>query len=1187
MIPLAFALLPPVALAVATPNEWNEFANNFATDLAPIIALFGEQVTKQFLSESTSFLDNIIFGVAPLGILTAVVSVIRVYGNASLKSFIGRAQEAHGVAEAELCSSTSHDVCELWSNGGICRVFGRPRILEFLYTGKGEFYPKFSWRASGVEASLPPCGLYLPKTLMLSKTSTPGDDRVEGGDNASCWTEIDATDSEDDRDPEKQPERFAPHPNLSLNIGIQEVRAEILLVAAVFGVLLQLSFFVYATWATFYTHALYDNGDSPQLWSFYLAMSGTALLVVGMILCAMLIERKTCERRFTKKGPGNSPAIMFWLQPGDQRVGDQLFNAFAHSEEKQKYVTSWRVDPEPSKEDPDAVNRPLIVLWIAIAFSLLGFICQFVGLHGLHGSITLYQLASTLCMAAIRALLRSRRLRWEVNRLKGLHTAVEGHELDWQALNIEPAHQKHPPSWYIDDYPSPLKPPDQQNENENEVEVLESKLPGQRIVGFRPRVPGQVNAQVRCTDSAMNWIRFNELDNDQPNEAARILHFRSRLAYLTGDGVTPPRQEWNSDVRKMAAQLQEALQESADYIFTSDMKFSEGWKDAKAFAWSTTCQLSKPSMQSRGLPIHFFMHRNNGRWEISKYQLEAALGLWGWSVEQTRDQTNPFTKKVIVVEDSRKLDFTSAIYLWVSQTDGIDESKVQLPSEVGPISTPLSVSTTMLLGSQNSRVDELGTGSGNQVLLAIKTRSSPLQMIAQDIFTIFISRIADILEPLEPTLSQDQIANVLRNSLNQRCLGRVDAHVQSIADKLSKAGIGSREDALMSIFPPLLQRSKVPHLGNRMNQVLLRAVSEGRTEIAKFLVQKVKTDVNQDLQYREYEEYGSTLAVAAVRGRMEIVQFLVQEGKADVNQVLQYGEYGSALAAAAVWGWTEIVQFLVREAKADVNQVLQCGEYGSALAAAAYWGRVETVQFLVQEGKADVNQALQCGRYGSALATAAYMEETEIVQFLVQEGKADVNQVLQCGECGSALAAAAQGRKEIVQFLVQEGKADVNQALQCGKYGSALAAAADWGWTEIVQFLVREAKADVNQVLQCGEYGSALAAGVAATWKRMEIVQFLVREAKADVNQVLQRGEYGSALAAAAYLGIQECVEILIMAGAEVGLKLENGSFSTALQAARTVVTKEDLYLYGLKDEEVTKRKNEVADLLERYGATS
>jgi hypothetical protein len=72
----ALLFLATLAAADSSTTQWNDFTNNFATDIAPIVALFGEQVTKQFLSESTGFLDNIIFGVAPLGILTAVVSVI-------------------------------------------------------------------------------------------------------------------------------------------------------------------------------------------------------------------------------------------------------------------------------------------------------------------------------------------------------------------------------------------------------------------------------------------------------------------------------------------------------------------------------------------------------------------------------------------------------------------------------------------------------------------------------------------------------------------------------------------------------------------------------------------------------------------------------------------------------------------------------------------------------------------------------------------------------------------------------------------------------------------------------------------------------------------------------------------------------------------------------------------------------
>jgi hypothetical protein len=47
-------------------------------------------------------LDCFISTMAPLGILTAVVSVIRVRGGSSLRAFIGRAQEGLGNVEAEL-----------------------------------------------------------------------------------------------------------------------------------------------------------------------------------------------------------------------------------------------------------------------------------------------------------------------------------------------------------------------------------------------------------------------------------------------------------------------------------------------------------------------------------------------------------------------------------------------------------------------------------------------------------------------------------------------------------------------------------------------------------------------------------------------------------------------------------------------------------------------------------------------------------------------------------------------------------------------------------------------------------------------------------------------------------------------------------------------------------------------------
>lgn len=82
---------------------------------APLISLFGERVTKQYLSESISLLDNLIFALAPLGILASVISVIRVCGNPSLRAFIGRAQEGPGEAARELLSCMSETTAEVFN----------------------------------------------------------------------------------------------------------------------------------------------------------------------------------------------------------------------------------------------------------------------------------------------------------------------------------------------------------------------------------------------------------------------------------------------------------------------------------------------------------------------------------------------------------------------------------------------------------------------------------------------------------------------------------------------------------------------------------------------------------------------------------------------------------------------------------------------------------------------------------------------------------------------------------------------------------------------------------------------------------------------------------------------------------------------------------------------------------------
>ena len=118
---------------VVTAADAAAFSGAIISDLGPLISLFGEKVTMQFLSESMGGWEHIIFAMAPLGIITAIVSAIRVSGPSWLRAIIGRARECRGAVEVELMSSTSHDVCELWDGNRIVRIMGSATVVQLLY----------------------------------------------------------------------------------------------------------------------------------------------------------------------------------------------------------------------------------------------------------------------------------------------------------------------------------------------------------------------------------------------------------------------------------------------------------------------------------------------------------------------------------------------------------------------------------------------------------------------------------------------------------------------------------------------------------------------------------------------------------------------------------------------------------------------------------------------------------------------------------------------------------------------------------------------------------------------------------------------------------------------------------------------------------------------------------------------
>ncbi len=154
-----------------------------------------------------------IFALGPLGILTAVVSAIRVRGSPSLRAFIGRAHEAPGNVEIELLSCTSATTSELGNDGGISRVFGKPQIMEIV-----------SWKPTDEDYKFPELHGYFARR-------NAGIGRMEDAVRLSRWQRPVQRNWSD----EAIEKLSVGSPNLSLNVGIRQRPWQWFCAAAVLG----------------------------------------------------------------------------------------------------------------------------------------------------------------------------------------------------------------------------------------------------------------------------------------------------------------------------------------------------------------------------------------------------------------------------------------------------------------------------------------------------------------------------------------------------------------------------------------------------------------------------------------------------------------------------------------------------------------------------------------------------------------------------------------------------------------------------------------------------------------------------------------------------------------------------------------------------------------------------------------
>ncbi|KAL6692770.1 hypothetical protein J3F84DRAFT_401849 [Trichoderma pleuroticola] len=394
-----FLLIYATFMAPIKAEGLSDISNNLASDLGPLLSLFGDQITRQYLSESIGFLDYFIFAMAPLGIIATITAVIRVCGSSSLRAFIGRAQEGQGTTEAELCTSTSADVCELFNKG---------QANQNQQQGQQIAQPRLQLFTSYLEDSSNECW----RRMMSS------------GNGNAVFNKIGRSNSENSLD-------LAPKPNLSLNVGIRRQLDWVFYVIALVGFLLQAGILVFAGTAVWLLewNLQKPNSEASRNYASGIFIAGTITLCLGAWGCAALIGQTTNEQYY-RRSPQSSD-VLYWIQPGPQVIGDQSFGSFAYSDAKSKdRLMMWT----SSTKDFDKNFEP--VTYIAVSLVLFGYIAQFIGLRGLNAWISIAQLGITIIMSILRGILRMKRLDKNNNRLNMWQDLVTGHELDWLAFDI-------------------------------------------------------------------------------------------------------------------------------------------------------------------------------------------------------------------------------------------------------------------------------------------------------------------------------------------------------------------------------------------------------------------------------------------------------------------------------------------------------------------------------------------------------------------------------------------------------------------------------------------------------------------------------------------------------------------------------------------------------------------------------
>ncbi|KAL8399273.1 hypothetical protein RB596_007914 [Gaeumannomyces avenae] len=853
---LKFLLVLLFAGCVAAADAGDDFSNNLFSDLAPLLALFGERVTMQFISQSTGWADNIILAMAPLGVITAIVCAIRVGGPSWLKAIIGRARESRAVIESELMSSTSHEVCELWNGQQIVRVMGKGPILEFIIlsckgsgengsTGSTESRPAGDQDTAPKIMKLRSAEDCLPEFQPTIRDLIFGNRLHQRQDThrpnlasqlKSAIYDMFGKSALPGQDPETAPlgpsaptpqkvravirNTEAHTPNLTLNVHNQVGRGELYIVAAC-GTVLQLGVLVYSGLAT-YLLMFPKDGNPVAEYAFPCTAAGALLLVVGILVCSHVVESATSETRYRPKD--GMEARVVWLQRSGT-VNDQSFEPFAIFPRKPQPIITTSHRANLQKQGQSAIASILsalsvgisgmvgttveeLVTVVAVFVSVSGFILQFTGLRAMHWSASVTQLGATALMTILRAWVR----RNLAENPKAL-SLVPGHELDWLAMTLGGKNSDAP--W--------LRPP---------------KDDGQWDKRSRPWADnGHWDWRIAAVEDPAGIDPTQSKGSGPWSNAHRVMEIRRDLGELA---------DWHGPASTEAISLARAIEETMDALFGPDFAGGEFTWSLKAL-WS----LERPEYES----IHFRVKRHGGRWRAYSDEIEAALSLWLYSVDKQendievakekkqkeslharetqgkdggeRPKDDAWLRKETSAKPSLRLlgSHTAALYrdLQWWMPDGaarvieVDDIKPENDSSTMEVEAHRIVGFAPGVRFPPADVDiylyERKTPEApcEDAPLAVESYSPLKTLYAQHMFSAFMWAAAGAMKRIEdradlrPAQRDGERGDSAWQSISLR-----NTRLSKMAQDIQATGLGSLEEIYLAIVPPLSVRQKLP-----------------------------------------------------------------------------------------------------------------------------------------------------------------------------------------------------------------------------------------------------------------------------------------------------------------------------------------------------------------------------------------